>query len=363
VGVCMADESKGITGQPSLSIEQLIALNEEIAALCRAGLPLAQGLRAVGLDSRGTLRSTFLSLAQKMEQGMSLTEALETERNQFPPVYLAIVEAGLSAGRLPLALEHIASFVSEYAETRRVIGLALWYPLVVLTLAYTLFIGLVVWVVPRFITMFQSFRMEIPIGLWGLEKAGEWAMVWGAVLPLIVLWFFVGWKLQSRARRFPNRDHWSWRWLPWMRGLIEQSEAASLAQLLAVLIEHGVPYPRAVVLAADASGDPELKSTSREIAAALTQGDLNSVNWRTKRFPPMIRWALLTGHDQPQLSLSLRRIGDLYHKRASFQAEKIRYVLPSLLLIAIGMTATLLYGLSLYYPFVKLLEGLALPPI
>src|SRR5436309_2247221 len=106
-------------GQGRLSLDHLIALNDEIAALARAGLPLERGLREVGRDLSGNLSAVMKRLSGRMEQGASLSEALATERDHFPPVYLAVVEAGLRAGRLPSALESLAGFVRNYAEARR----------------------------------------------------------------------------------------------------------------------------------------------------------------------------------------------------------------------------------------------------
>ena len=49
-------------------------------------------------------------------------------------------------------------------------------------------------------------------------------------------------------------------------------EAASFADLLALLIEHNVPYPEALVLAGEASGDRAMARSSRELAAAVERG-------------------------------------------------------------------------------------------
>jgi general secretion pathway protein F len=123
-----------------LSLAQLVALNMEIAALSRAGLPLEQGLRTTGEDFSGKLRSAMLGLSRRMESGASLTDALAVEGKSFPPIYRAVVHAGVRAGRLPAALESLAAFIRGYVDARRAVGAALAYPLVVVSLAYGLFL-------------------------------------------------------------------------------------------------------------------------------------------------------------------------------------------------------------------------------
>ena len=134
-----------------MSLDHLIALNDEIAALVRTGLPLERGLREVGGDFRGRLSRAMTDLAERMSRGESLPEALTAEGKRLPRIYRAVVEAGLRAGRLAAALEGLAGFVRAYLDSRRAIGLALCYPLMVLTLAYGLFVLLVVQVVSRFL--------------------------------------------------------------------------------------------------------------------------------------------------------------------------------------------------------------------
>ena len=132
-----------------ITLDQLLALNDEIAALVRAGIPLERGLQVAGRDLRGRLGRLASALGQRLSRGESLSDALRGEERAVPPLYRAVVEAGARSGRLTVALEGLAEYVRGYSEARTAIGLALWYPLLVLALAYGLFVGLVSLAVPR----------------------------------------------------------------------------------------------------------------------------------------------------------------------------------------------------------------------
>ncbi len=148
----MHDVAGRAGGKPPgpITIDQLLALNDEITALVRAGVPLERGLLVAGRDIRGRLGRIATVLVKRMSRGESLVEALESEKQTIPPLYRAVVEAGARSGQLPVALEGLARYVRGYSEARRAIGLALWYPVMVLALAYALFVGLVRMAVPRF---------------------------------------------------------------------------------------------------------------------------------------------------------------------------------------------------------------------
>jgi general secretion pathway protein F len=357
----MPELVQGASGPGRLSLDQLIALNDEIAALARSGLPLERGLIEVGGDVRGRLGQIASSLGRRMSQGESLSDALRSEGDDIPPLYRAVVDAGLRAGRLPAALEGLATYARSYAESRRVLGLALWYPLLVLSLAFILFLFLVTRVVPGFLAAFQSLRLPVHTSLAVLARLGETAHYWWPTFPVVLVLIWAWWVMSGRSASLrPGRTGSPMRWFPWMRSMLANFEAANFADLLALLLEHRVPFPEALVLSAEASGDPAVIRAGRALAAEVEHGASpgDAVQGRVP-FPPLLRWLLATGTRQGDLVGALRQMAGVYRRRAFHQAEKAKILLPTVMLFAIGATATLVYGLTLFLPFTTLLRELA----
>ena len=132
----------------AISLDQLIALNDEIAALARAGVPLEPALAELGSDMPGRLGAIAATFAERTRRGESLLEILSDQSLQLPPVYRAVVEAGLRTGRLPAALEALAGSIRRVAETRRGVAAAAFYPLLVLVLAWGFFAFFAVGIAP-----------------------------------------------------------------------------------------------------------------------------------------------------------------------------------------------------------------------
>src|SRR5947209_1505582 len=106
-----------------MNAEDLIALNEEIAAMARAGLPLDQGLAALAREmDRGRLRQVTAELAEDLRQGKTLPEALERQGNRVPPFYAALVTAGIRTGRIG---EVLATPAGRRAWTRMIYAVPL----------------------------------------------------------------------------------------------------------------------------------------------------------------------------------------------------------------------------------------------
>src|SRR5437016_1735491 len=97
-----------------LSADDLITLNEEIASMAKAGLPLDQGLALVARElGRGSLRSATQQLADDLRAGYTLPDAMSRQNGRIPPYYAALVTAGVRTGRL----HDVLNTVTIYART------------------------------------------------------------------------------------------------------------------------------------------------------------------------------------------------------------------------------------------------------
>lgn len=344
-----------------IAVEHLIALNDEIAALARAGMPLERGLIGVGGDLPGRLGAIATALGSRMERGATLPEALEAEGTAIPVTYRAVVEAGLRSGRLAEALEGLAGFARNYVELRRMIGLALIYPVIVLMIAYGLFVLFVVELIPRLNDAFASFRLPITGPLRGLESIGHSVKFWGPVLPALVFVGFLVWLGTGRASAFrPGRIGRGLRWVPWMKSILDGATAAQFADWLALLIEHGVPWPDALRLASEATGDPGLTKPAHELADAAMRGEsIETGLSHTTGLPPLLGWLLVVGRSQDALVPALRHAAETYRRRAERKAAMLRVTLPTLMLLILGGSATLLYTMTLFVPWTGLLTRLS----
>jgi general secretion pathway protein F len=345
-----------------ITIDELLALNQEIVALVRAGVPLERGLLVAARDVRGRLGRIAGALGGRLSRGESLVEALGAEGQSIPPLYRAVVEAGARSGRLPVALEGLTRYVLGYSEARTTIGLALWYPLIVLVLAYALFVGLVSMVVPRFVATYESLGVASTAPLRWLNWLGSTVSYWWLAGPIFLVILAIAWIRSGSAARFQSS---SWSWLgifPWMRSILSSYETAGFSELLALLLEHQVAFPAAVVLAAESTGNARLTRAARGLAAAITRGEPVAPALRTldgRSFRPMLRSVLASGQGSESLVAGLHHLAGLYRERAKYHAQKLAIFLPVILMAAIGAGATLFYGLALFMPLASLLRGLA----
>ncbi|RUL88074.1 type II secretion system F family protein [Tautonia sociabilis] len=354
-------EREGRGGSERVTLDELIALNEEIAALVRAGGPLERGLIGARGDLKGRLGRVAGTIGRRMEQtGCSLEEALEAEGESIPELYRAVVAAGIRAGRLPAALEGMTTFARRLADLRTTIGLALIYPALVALLAYGLIVAMVVLLAPRIASAYDA--LGVPAGIASrLARAGEWAWAWGPAGLIVLILAAAAWVRSGRASALGGLSP-TLGWMPGTRTLLRLSRSGLLAELLALLVENRVPLPDALRLAARAVGDDRLREAVARAAEATSRGeDLRSAlaPESSPGLPPLLRWLVVSGASHRDLPGALRLAARTYHERALLQAELIRLFGPTALVALIGGTAVLLYGMTLFAPFAELLRGVA----
>jgi general secretion pathway protein F len=337
-----------------ISLEQLVALNDEIAALSRAGVPLPQGLRELGKDLPGSLGKISTSLGDRLEAGMSLDKAVGHSAEQFEPLYAAVIRAGLRSGRLPAALESLSATIRRIADIRRTAMAAMLYPLILLIVASVLLAFMVMVPLPVVSISYDRFGIVRPEWYQLLLRTSQ-LVVRGMPWLWIALVCVIAWGAY-RSSRVTSYGVRTWLWLPPLGSVLRAGGAATFAELLAILLEHGTPLHEAVDLAAAASGDQQLRQGAAMLADQIRRGD--ATRQVPPGIPPLLGW-LIVGHlREDRLVASLRRLASSYRKRVARWGDWLSVYFPIFVSAAVGGVVTLYCALLVFAPFYHLLYQL-----
>jgi type II secretory pathway component PulF len=346
----------------ALSPEDLITLNEEIAGMARAGLPLDQGLAALAREmGRGRLQRVTAKLAEDLNAGHPLPEALEQQRGRVPPFYAALVAAGIRTGRVSEVLATLTIYTRALADLRSAVVGALFYPAIVLGLALTLF-GLICFLLlPQYEQFFSDFKIPLPaVTRWTMTLTRHPLLYIGVPLlaGLVTLLAF-RWALRrtEKGRRVWVRLVYA---VPLVGTLIRSARLAAFTELLGILVDHALPLPEAFRLAGEAASDPSLGDGARRIEEDLRKGlPLAAVLRERGVVPELVAWMTAVGELRGTLAPTLHQVAQLYRRQVEMRAELLRSLLPPLFIIGTASLVVALFVFALILPFVKLLEGLS----
>lgn len=338
-----------MTAEPA-TLDDFMALNEQLDALVKAGVPIDIGLGRQK-DVAAALEKINALVARRVSQGASLSEALRTDHTVVMPSYRGLVQLGLKSGSFSTALAQSHRLAQAVENSRDTAGLSLLYPLVVCSLAFVGLVSFCLFLVPVMDNIYRSVHLPAGLGLRTLDSLRHSLPYWAGILPLGLL-LFAGWSTRSR-RTTESRVGGLTSILPGTRQAIFHEQAANFAEAVATLLDSGASLAEAMDIAADAWSDPALVAFTRTLAARVTaaQPPLDD-NHLAHRFPPFLLWALLHSEASTGRSRALRMAAGLYREMARRRQDRLRVAAPLVAAVVMGGGATLLYGLALFAPVI-----------
>ncbi len=331
-----------------VSLEEVLALNEELASLAAAGIPIDLG--DPRQDTRAVLAKINENLALRTSLGQSVNTAL-AEDTQLPAVYRYAVLTGLEADRPALTLDGVSRQPRAWYDLRSALGHAFLQPLILFALAYLGFIFLCLWFSPQLEHIYEQVDQRPNLGVRILMLGRQWMPVWVPLVPLATAAAIYLWNTRGRVTRpqLIGSDHY-----------LRTVANAAFADQLANLTAAGVPLAEAVRTAGNVSGDPALMAAS-EVVATHRPGESLAVSETQKlaALPPLLRWALTQDLGDEPLPDMLRFVGETYRQSAERQAGIWRVALPTVIGAFVGGLILLLFSLSMFGPYIGLLRDLA----
>lgn len=347
----------GLTSPRHYSASSLTALAEELAALVRAGVPLERGLADLGQAVPGPLGDAAEALANRLDAGQTLDEALE--RFDYPSRWSALVRAGIASGRLATALEGLASFEGRARDWRHTWWLSWGYVLWVLLLAIVVGFGYEQWVAPPLVATLHAFDVPLPQAAaswlgWTAAPTESGAPGWSLLARLAWCWSLVllvgGTTLALVGATWAGRRTLAtWRW-------------ARFADLLGLLVANRVPLDEALRLTAAAVGDRKLVAEADAWASALAAGASPAVAWPSAASGDRwVRQAVVGSRTPEQLVEQLAAAGEALEVDARLARLRAEWLWPSVITGVFGGGAVLGMALALVLPLVQLYTRLAQP--
>jgi general secretion pathway protein F len=327
------------------TLDDLIVLNEEIAAFVKAGIPLELGLKGLSGSVNSRLAELATRMSSRMSQGRKLTDVLAEEGPIVSPVYVAVVEAGLAAGKLPDALQSLTVSTQVLQEIRRRMLLAMIYPAICLCVGYAIFCFFLSVVAPHLIGTVESFSNAWPIQLlrWLMQNRDYFTMVIPSAVISVIIVVMI---LRKTVARGLGQRYVTLRFLTG-RSL----DLAQFMEILALQIEYNASLAKAFVLAADSTENRQLQLDARQVHDSLTNGvSLTTALKPVHSLPPLVLWMMANGEKQGMLAETLRQLSEIYRRRTLRKAQIIKIWAPVIMTIVFTVLMGLTYGMAFFIP-------------
>jgi general secretion pathway protein F len=341
------------------TLDDFMAWNDQLAAAVDAGVPVDLGLTSGTGDVAAALEKINTLVARRTSQGTTLVAALEAEEPVLPPAYRSLMKLSLSSGTPTTGLA-LSNRVGRNVDRAWDAGkLALLYPAVVCCVAFLGLVGFCLYFVPVLDETYARLGVKKGAGLKLLESVNQTMPYWALIFPAGLIATGIWVRRKSRPLDERRRERML-DWIPGVSRAMFYERAAVFAETMAGLLETGVAFGDALRTAAGVWNDRSLYDLTLAFAFATEKRQASETGGEFgRRLPPLLRWALLDSEQTTGRVCALKTAADVYRRAATRRQNRLRIVLPLLVAVLIGGTATLLYGLALFVPVIELLRGLA----
>jgi len=295
--------------QRGISATDLALITRQLATLVRAALPLEECLRAVAQQTdRPRLKSMLLAVRSRVMEGHTLAAGLSDFRHIFPELYRTTVEAGEQSGHLDRVLERLADYTENRQQMRQKIQLAVFYPALLTIVAILVVGGLMTYVVPQVVQVFENIGQELPALTRGLIAVSDFLRNNG--LLMIVLLVLAGVLVSYLLRNIDNRRrfHRMLLLLP-LAGRLERGlNTGRFARTFSILTASGVSVLEALRISSQVMSNIPMRESVDEATARVREGaGIAAALEKGGYFPPMTVHLIASGEASGKLEEMLER--------------------------------------------------------
>jgi len=332
----------------------------QLSTLSEAGIPVVRALTILEGQTRpGPFKDILAELAEDVSGGTPLSEAMAKHTGCFDELYSSMVRAGEAAGILDRILTRLAAFREKAAEIRGKIVNAMIYPAILTFVAVAVVSAVVVFVIPRFQEIFDSFDVELPDTTRVLLDVSEfatqrWYLVFGLPIVLVILHFV----LLARSESYRYRIHGLVLRIPLLGGLLRQSLVARFARTFGTLVEAGVPHLDALGIVRDATANAVLAQGVEDVRRTVREGEgIARPMADTGLFDDIVTNMVDVGEETGELDSMLLKVADAYERQLDRRIDAVfKFLEPALLLFMAVVVGFIV--IALFMPLLEIMNSI-----
>jgi len=336
---------------------ELCLFTRQLATMIGAGIPLLESFEILAEQAGDQNKGFGLGLqecADLVRGGTEISEAMTKFPRIFPEIYINMVKAGEASGQLDIILNRLAEFLEATETLKREIKSAMTYPIISLILIFGITGYLLVGVVPKFKTMFDSLGAELPAVTLLVLGVSNWLTANILTVFGIAVAIVIGYKLAMRTYQGQKIRDTLWLKMPVFGPLFQKVALSRFARTFGTLLSSGVPLLQALEIVASTSGNKVIEETLMETRETVRRGESITTHLTTSWvFPPMVTKMIGIGEKSGALETLLAKISDFYDEQVHAMVKGLTSLIEPIMLMVMGAVVGIIV-LAIFYPILQL---------
>jgi type IV pilus assembly protein PilC len=361
---------KGRRGANSkVKIKFVTQFARQLSTLQDAGLSILRSLRILeDQQKKGPFRKIIGYVADDIEGGATLSDAMAKYPRCFNPLFTNMVAAGELGGVLDVILSRVADFMESAEKLKSRVKGAMMYPTVVMIIAFAILLGLMIGIVPTFAEVLVDMTdgaAQLPgltlalmdasnwlLGGFGIPGGGAIVVVLVPIVTIITLKFLRKFKICGYIMDIVKLK------LPIVGKLSYKISVARWTRTLGTLISAGVPILDAINITRDTAGNEVYARALDKVHAAIRQGDTFANPLKaTKTVDGLVVNMIDVGEETGDLDKMLYKIADNFDEEVDVMVGSLMSLLEPILIVVLGgLVGTIV--LAMFLPMVTIITAL-----
>lgn len=346
------------TFKKKVKLVQLMISTKKMATMLRSGLSILPALSMVRDQvDNPSLKATMNQIYNDVESGSSLSQAFSKNPDIFSPIYVNLVKAGESSGRLDVFLDKLVLNLRKTIKIRKSIQSAMLYPSILLTVA-TVVVGIMmIFVVPVFAQMFGSIGSELPgptLMIMSISNFLRDPYGGGVLFALIVVSMFCFRMLISRNVAIRTQWHRLLLRMPLLGQMILDANLAQIAMVYGNLSGAGVPVIEALDITAASTRNDVIRDAIQVAKRGVFSGEpLSKLLGEIDAFPATFSQLISVGEQTGNMTEMLETISSYYEEEFDTSVDKLAQMMEPLMIVFLGGVIGFIL-VAMYLPIFKM---------
>ena len=321
--------------------QELLLFTRKLTTMMKAGLAIVPALKMLKQQSGNPKFTPIIDdLLQKINSGITLSEAVVSYPNLFDIVYVNLIKAGEASGNLDTFLERICINLEKTIKIKKAIKSAMMYPIILLTVATSVVGIMMIFVVPVFVEIFGNANIELPGPTKLVMAISDFLRSWMALIMIFSLYVII--KVIKIIIRKNNSLHQAFdkklMQLPVIGNLVRDAIMARFSMVLANLISGGVNLIEATEITKNSITNEKIKASIEKVKREIFSGRPFSVSLReTKDFPETMCGFIEVGEETGKLNEMLTTVSLYYEGEFDSSVDAFSSMLEPIMIVFLGV--------------------------
>lgn len=337
-----------------VSFGEIVVMTRQLSTMVSSGIVLSEAIDIlIEQQTNKTFKKALSEISADIKGGLTLAQAFGRQTDIFPKIYINLVRAGETSGKLDKVLVQMADGLEKQREFRAKIKGAMIYPAVVLTMMVFVVIIMMVFVIPKLLDLYTQSKIELPLPTKILIFISHFTLNFWWVVALLIFfgfWLFKKYNSTQEGSLLIGRTILK---IPIVGKIVTNVTMTNFNRTFGLLTTAGIPILECISIAEDLSDNPVFKKVLKDAHIGVERGLPFSALLTASSFPRIIPQMVRVGEETGKVDEVFFKLAEYFESESDQLLKNLTVAIEPIILVFLGIGVAFLV-ISIILPIYKL---------